>query len=110
MKKYMTIKMPDNTVWAVPTEVIARNRAEHYAHEFGGCIEKSLSEDTLPLFEQDKYEITDWAANNMNWDDVEEHAIKIERDEEPNYQAGWMNGEKGFSDEAEPETKAVITS
>lgn len=109
MKKYMTVEMPDKTLWAIPTEVIARNRAEHYAYEFDGDIEESLSEDTLPLFEQDEYEITDWAVNNMNWDDVEGHAIKIERDEDPDYQAGWMKGKKSFTDDLNIEAKAVLT-
>lgn len=101
MKKYMTVKMPDNTVWAVPTQVISLDRAAYFASEFDGDIEKSLAEDTLLLFEQDEYQIADWAAQNMNWNDVEEHAFKVESGEEANYQYGWLNGEKGFSDEME---------
>jgi aspartate/methionine/tyrosine aminotransferase len=33
MKRLMTITMPDGSKWGVPVEMIARNRAEHYAKE-----------------------------------------------------------------------------
>ena len=68
-KEYYII-MPDRSVWAVPVEVIARDRADHYKEEFDGDIERSLNEDTYPLFENNDYEVADWASNNMNWDDI----------------------------------------
>jgi hypothetical protein len=91
--KMLTIEMPDGSKWGVPVEVIARSRATHYAHEFGGNIQRSLDEDTLQLFESDDYEIEDWAANNMNWSDVQDHAKKL-KDAETDFQEGWVNGEK----------------
>jgi hypothetical protein len=42
--------MPDGSEWAYSVMDIARNRAEHYADEYGGDVERSLAEDTLPLF------------------------------------------------------------
>lgn len=97
-KKYLQVEMDDRTQWCVPVMLIARNRAENYKEEFGGSLERSLNEDTIPLFEEDEYEIVDWAANNMNWEDVEEHAEKIGMLEppEPDYQEGWVNGRKSF--------------
>lgn len=97
MKQTLEIEMPDKTVWGVPVMIIARDRAKNYADEFGGDVEKSLSEDTVPLFEGDEFEIIDWAKNNMNWVDVKEHATKL-RDTEPmtanEFQEGWVNGPK----------------
>jgi ATP sulfurylase len=89
----LEIKMDDGSVWAVPVMEIARNRAEEYAHEFGGDVELSLKEDTIPLFELDEYEIIDWAAGNMNWSDVKDVAVCIKQPN-PNYQNGWVNGTK----------------
>lgn len=41
------------------------------------------------------YKIEDWAAGNMDWSDVAEHAKKIEEPKsEQNFQQGWVNGEK----------------
>jgi hypothetical protein len=96
MKKYMIVERPDLTRWKVPVEIIARNRAEYYAHEFDGDIERSLAEDTIPLF-TDTYEIEDWAANNMNWRDVAKHAVMVSGGD-VDYQEGWVNGEKGFTE------------
>lgn len=96
MNKYMTVKMDDGSVWGVPVEMIANHRAKHYAHEFGGDVAQSLKEDTLPLFEEDSYEIEDWAVNNMNWSDFDGHQVKISEAPAPDFQEAWMNGEKAF--------------
>ena len=89
------VEMPDGTWWGVSVEIIARDRAAHYAHEYGGDVERALQEDTWPLFLSDHYEIHDWAANNMNWQDVKDHAILVVNHIPPetDYQDGWCNGE-----------------
>lgn len=94
LNKFMTIKMPDGSTWAVPVRVIAEDRAKYYADEFDGSVEKSLEEDTAPLFEEDDYAIEDWAANNMDWSDVEEFAKELEEEKEVDFQEGWVNGDK----------------
>lgn len=92
---WMQVAMPDGTHWAVPVMAIAKDRAKSYADEFGNDVDRSLAEDTRPLFEEDSFEITDWAANNMNWSDVKDQAYQIEVDaKKVDYQEGWMNGEK----------------
>lgn len=91
--------MPDGSRYMVPTIFIARNRAAHYQSEFGDDIDRSLQEDTIPTFEEDPYEIEDWAANNMNWSDVEEVAELMERPLPAlDFQEGWVNGEKELQD------------
>lgn len=94
-KKHIFINMPDGLTYAVPVELVARNRAEYYAcKEYNGDVAKSLIEDTLPLFSDDSYEILDWAKNNMNWDDVEKDAIVVKRKtSKDEFQECWINGE-----------------
>lgn len=92
MKKELVITMPDGSRWSVPVDVIARNRAESYADEFDGDVERSLAEDTVPLFAIE-HEVKDWAAGNMNWEDVAPHARMVSPGE-CDYQEGWVNGEK----------------
>lgn len=94
LEKYLSVRMPDNSIWHVPVEVIARNRAQYYANEFDDDVEKSLAEDTIPLFSESSYNIEDWAANNMNWSDVRDVAFKVEVPGLVDYQEGWINGEK----------------
>lgn len=71
--KYLTMKLENGEIWGVPVEIIARNRAEHYAYEFDGDVERSLHEDTFPLFDEDEYEIEAWATGDMDWSDFEGH-------------------------------------
>lgn len=98
MHKYMTVTLPDGSVWGVPVDRIARNRAAFYASEFEGDVERSLAEDTLPLFEQDEYEITDWAVNNMDWSDFDGEQVKLDDAAPPDFDAAWLSAEKGFAD------------
>lgn len=88
------VTMPDGTRWGIPVSVIARHRAENYADEFDGDVERSLAEDTYPLFDESRFEIRDWAANNMNWSDVKPCAMQLPTAEiEVDYEDGWCNGE-----------------
>lgn len=85
--------MPNGSVWSVPVRVIAENRAQHYADEFGGNPVLAMAEDTLPLFEDNESEISDWARNNMDWCDVSAHSDFVADATECDFQEGWMNGE-----------------
>ena len=101
MKKYMTILMPDGSTWGFPTEIIARSRAEEYADEFGGDVERSLAEDTLPLFERAPWEIKEWAAGNMEIEEFDDKQVQLEPAPHmtvSDFRNGLMNGKKGFSD------------
>jgi hypothetical protein len=87
------IEMTDGTMWEIPAKVIAENRANYYKHEFGDSLEKSLKEDTIPLFLQDNYEIRDWASNNMNWSDVKAFARRKElKQKDYDNDDAWVNG------------------
>lgn len=95
LDKHLIVSMPDKSEWAVPVRVIAENRAAAYADEFDGDAAKSLKEDTAPLFDEDEYFVKDWAANNMNWEDVKPYAKQLPRKVNAvDYQEGWVNGEK----------------
>lgn len=85
--------MPDNSIWSIPIELIAFNRAVRYKHEFDDDIQRSLKEDTYPLFESDPYEIKVWAKNCMNWDDISHHAKMVSPPKiDVDYQDGWLSG------------------
>lgn len=95
--KYLRVMMPDSSKWDVPVDAIARNRAAHYAKEFGGDEERSLREDTLPYFAKYPKEVADWAESNMNWSDVQAIAVRAV-DPPPmrprHFEEGWINGKK----------------
>lgn len=105
--KFMTLKTTAGT-FAIPVDVIARDRATHYAPlEFDGNVERSLAEDTMPLFEADPFEVRDWASNNMNWSDVAMVAFKLAPPELPDMQEAWNNGEKDVIEISDEEVEAA---
>jgi len=90
-KKSYLVTMPDGSLWSVPLFIIAVDRARYYAERDGVTLQESLDNDTIPTFENPN-EVADWAANNMDWDDVKDAATLIEHGE-TDYQEGWMNGD-----------------
>lgn len=100
--KFLVVTMPDLSKWKVPVRIIAENRARYFylKGEFETLL-ASLIEDTFPLFEEDEYEIEDWASNKMNWEDVSKYAIQVKTDglSDEDLQEGWVNGEKEIVEE-----------
>ena len=89
-EKYLRVIMPDGSKWDVPVMLIVNDRAKYYAEtdpetSFDKEVEYALN---------DEYEITDWAANNMNWKDVVLQAQIVNEDREVDYQEGWINGDQ----------------
>ena len=96
LDSHLEVEMPDQSKWMVPVRLVAESRARYYAEdrgEFDGDVQRSLDEDTVPLFEDDHSEIIDWAANNMDWDDVAHEAFCSSKGD-TDFQEGWCNGEK----------------
>lgn len=99
-KKYyetakLRVSMPDGSKWDIPVNVIADSRAKYYHEEKGefASLGESLSEDTIPLFMADPYNVHDWASGNMNWSDVEEDAVKVSTSDPIDFDEGWVNGD-----------------
>lgn len=77
LNKNYYLKFSDGSTWAVPIYTIMMNHAEFYAGRSGTDPMTVLEKETIPFFEEDDYNIEDWAKNNMNWTDVVEHAIQV---------------------------------
>lgn len=97
MTKYLRVTMPDGSKWDVPAQIIAENRARYYAkndsgEESGVEYDKAYAEELAYTLKS--YELQDWAANNMRWSDVEGSAVRIDPNYAPDYEKGWVNGDK----------------
>jgi hypothetical protein len=99
-EKYLEVIMPDGSKWDIPAKIIAENRAKYYAEHdtdktSGEEFDKVFKEEVELLLNDPDGEdvIIDWAANNMNWSDVKDFAVKVS-DMEVDYQEGWVNGDK----------------
>jgi hypothetical protein len=94
-EKYLRVTMPDGSKWDVPAHLIAEDRARYYADkEPVGPGRSATYLDELNATLSDSYELTDWAANNMNWSDVAKRATRASGPDDVDYQEGWVNGDK----------------
>lgn len=98
-KKYVYVKF-SNATYRIPAEVIATDRATYFAtHDTGDDTPHTDPEwqriyaEEIEYTLNDEYELTDWASNNMNWEDVEAHAERVEN-VIANYSDEWTNAEK----------------
>ena len=85
--------MPDGSEWDVPAELVAENRANHYSRGERDTIYKTEFDETM----NDHRELADWAANNMDWEDVRDKAT-LHKAGRVDYQEGWVNGDKTVVD------------
>ena len=99
--KYIRVTMPDLSKWDIPADFIAKARAKYYADKEGTDSKswnKIYNEEFKYVMEEDGdgYELKDWLANNMNWEDVKKVAKKISEMKlaYEDLQEGIINGEK----------------
>lgn len=86
-KKYIVFSVRDGTTWGVPAEVVAESKAQYYS-----TID-AVYQDEYDEAMSDDYELIDWAGNNMDWDDIKPHIVKL-ADPRPmrdvDYHFGWQ--------------------
>lgn len=106
MKPYFQVKFQDGSVFEVPTDIVAQDRAAAY-HERDKDEFPTLDDaikDTTELFTSDTYEIEDWAKNNMNWDELEPYARLVAYDPP---ERDWSASEVSFHDERQAISEPV---
>ena len=98
MAKVIRVTMPDGSRWDVPAEAIATHRAHEFAKDEGHQPGTAEYEGEFQIAREYAFgehdELLDWAANNMNWADVERVAECVESAAVIDYHDGWINGEK----------------
>lgn len=93
--KEIHIQMPDGSVWGVPAQIIAHNKATYYSNKENQPPLRRLElyDNELQAALENNADLLDWAANNMNWAHVEPHARCVSH-ADCDYQEGWVNGAK----------------
>lgn len=91
---WLQVKMPDGAWWEVPARIVADDRASYYAGKEDPGHQTGVYEDEFDFTMTDDFELEDWAAGNMDWSDVAEHARKVGDQPDADYQEGWVNGDK----------------
>ncbi len=90
----LRVTMPDGSIWAVPVQIVADSRDAWFNAEqkSDGCKEDTVKE--CRDCNQDEDDLADWAENNMDWIDVVPYAERVIGTGPPDYQEGWVNGDK----------------
>lgn len=83
------VTFSDGSRWTFPAHVIADNRATYYAGRDGDTTYEAEYEYAI----NDDYELTDWALNNMNWEDVETSATRAVDPLPIDYEDEWCNAD-----------------
>lgn len=79
--------------WKIPVKLIAFHRAGYYMNADNISLADSIKE-TVELFNDDNYEIEDWARNNMDWCDVSSQAHFIDNTTYESMGDIWTNPEE----------------
>lgn len=88
--KLLVLVLPSGAEWGIPAEVIAKHRARHYADN----DPDTTFDEEFAWTMENEFELRDWAANNMNWEDVREFAREITPAPDPDLNAAWGSVEK----------------
>ena len=108
LKRYYVITTESGKRWGIPAEVIAKNRADYYAEIDPDTTWQEEYDAMVRWFDEKDYEFADWAKNNMDWSDVEEHAIQLSgAKKHDEIQECWVNGEYEYVAITEAESKAA---
>jgi hypothetical protein len=93
-EKHLRVTIPNDSKYDVPARIVADSLAKFYTTESRAGASYSYQEE-YDLAMRDDADLIDWAANNMNWDEVAAHAIKVdEPPDEEDFEEAWVNGEK----------------
>lgn len=99
MGKVIRVSMSDGTMWDIPAETVAKSRADYYARwdsERGDGTYHEVYEKEFEITMQNRYELLDYATNNMNWSDVVADAVQVPTPPPApaDYAREWSNAEK----------------
>ena len=99
--KCIIITMPDKEQFRVPLEYIAKNRAEYYAKQDEkaghGTFDENFAAEVKYVL-NDSYEGIDWLKNNMDWEDIEDVATRIDNVADKNYHEAFFESECEIKD------------
>lgn len=74
----ITITFPNREEYILPAYIVANHRTEFYAEKENFEKGSRTWHLEFDLFMKDTEELIDWLENNMDWEDVEMYATKIE--------------------------------
>lgn len=96
MSKIKVIQMDFSTghKYQIPLSIIAEHRTNCYADKDGFAVNSEEYSEEMEFVMNDSFEGIDWLQNNMDWDDVKEHAVLVQEDTAIDFSEELCNCEK----------------
>ena len=92
--KSLRVYMPDGTEWDIPAVFIAEARTRYYAQKEHFLPGSPDWNDEFGHSMLD-YELRDWASYNMDWADVKDVAVRVQKPTHPTvYDREWADAKK----------------
>lgn len=91
----LTVKFSDGNLYGIDIDLIAENRAAILAQSAGNQFTDEWWSEYDRVYKQtveNENELTEWARNNMTWEELEENAIMLFDESVTNtYKIEWTN-------------------
>lgn len=84
-KKMFQVELEDGSYWQFPAELIAKDRADYYAKKDPDPDYETTYKSEFEYTMSSEDELKDWFQNNMNREDVEEHAVMTYKPAAPRF-------------------------
>ena len=92
-ENYLVVTFLNGEKWAIPASVILKSRDDYYRKRDEAHGDEFDEEaETKFAFEDDSYELIDWARSSMNWKDVKDTAVRVECSGKTDYDEDWNTG------------------
>jgi hypothetical protein len=84
--KYIIVTMPDQSVWKIPADFVARSYASYYSE-----VDKDTTyEKEYNYIYNNDIQLIDWAQCNMDWNDFKDIIDQVENPRKSDYSQDWF--------------------
>jgi len=94
----------------IPASVVAENRTEYYSTVDGYTKGSAEWEEQMVYAESDNFECIDWLCNNMDFEDVEAHVVKVNDKVKVTDDDFWSDNMDFEMDDIEVSDKNILSS
>ncbi len=91
----LTLKMPDGAVFELDANVVAEDYARYYSenHDEPGMTFDDYKAECLGSGEDAGSTAIDWLQNEMSWEQLQPHLVKVQEPIPCNYAEEWVDAD-----------------
>ena len=91
-KRHLYVSFDNGDVFRVPISVVAHSYADYKVPDWRDSIPRLMDHNKITCTIMDDEEfLLGWAYNNVNWDDISFHAVRVDKPTSYDYNEGYMS-------------------